>query len=1015
MIAIVALMLRHRWRRALTVCLLAAFTYGVAVAVPAFLAAADHAMIANEVAHASTSELSLAAQQAVDVSKGRDRSFEVSEPKRLSAPWLETTFAVAINVDTADAPPGADPTASVPQLLYRQDYCAHVVLVSGRCPVTAREVLIGPDLAALLHVQAGSQAPLWWAYIGSSGWVASPNEMTVSIVGIYRPADPADAYWGGEAYFSSGRPAPILAERGTIDALAHGSETQNVDSVLEPGAITDATITSARRWVATAMTPTDTTPVSSEIPALLDRIDADRQTIREVLPDVAAALILVGCFVLFLTISHSVRDRTVEIGVIRLRGVWTPDRWWLGAGESLIPVLAGVPIGLLVGGLLATGAGALALPGAGAVDASSGGLLGVATIVLMLFAAVAAHVRPLSAPVADLLRRIPARLRGWRTATAQTLVATLAVVAVVQLYLQPGPLTGIMLVAPALIIVAMGLLAGPVVLPLAATIGRRGIGRPGRLGLGLGALSLSRRTGAHLLLAVQVITIGLVGFSAADLVAARAARAEWVAVDLGAPRVIDAGSVPPPALLRAVRTADPSGRYAMAAIVLPRREADDPPVLAIDAPRLAAVATWPARAATSAAAVAAELHPPIPRPAVVTGTAVALDVDTADFETNYGDAYTNPSGGRVGVLATFELADGSKQITADLGDLRTGSATMRVEVPACAAGCRFTGLTVKARQGDGEQFDLTVTGLSVDGVPAALPWTDVSRWRVGGSGDTGLAPAVAGDSAGLEVTMPELADITGGVQVKLIDSPARLPVVVAGESGTPNVADAGGAAIRVGVTGSPLPILPGLGTRGAYVDLEYLTLAADTASAATGGTSMTAHGEVWLAAGTPASVITALADAGVVTIADHSSGGEMSYIDGQGPAIGITFELAAAIAAVLLGCVCIVLMAGVERDGRAAELRTLRVQGLPAAAARRAATVSHVGLVALAALVGCAVAAAAWALTGRRLPMFTDGGHPDLPATATPWWALVAATAAGAIVLGAVATIAARSLSGRVR
>ena len=1006
MIAIVALMLRHRWRRALTVCLLAGFTYGIAVAVPAFLGAADRAMIGNEIAHATTHELSITAQQPVDVAKGRDRDFELSAPGRLSAPWLDTTFSVAINVDTAPTAPGTVPTAVIPQMVYRQNYCAHVVLLSGRCPLTAREALISPDLATLLHVTAGGQATVWWAYIGANGWMISPNNITVSVVGIYRPADTADPYWGSEGYFTASRTAPILTERGTIDALPHDTEVQNVDAVLRPAALTDATIASRRSWVSAAITPTDGRTVTSEIPTLLTRIDADRQTIREVLPDIAAALILVGCFVLFLTVSHSIADRRVELGVIRLRGVWMPDRWWLGAGESLVPVLVGTPLGLLIGGALATVAGAWTLPGGDSIDTSTGGLLGLVTIGAMLIATAAAHVRPLASPVADLLRRIPARIRGWRSATAQTLVATLAAVAVVQLYLQPGPLTGIMLVAPALMIVALGLLAGPVVLPLAASVGRRSIERPRRLGVGLGALSLSRRTGAHLLLAVQVIAIGLVGFAAADIVAAQHARTEWVALELGAPRVIGAGDVAPAALLREVRAADPTGRYAMAVIALPRRERNDPQVLAIDTPRLAAVATWPAQTVTSPSAIATALHPSIPRPSAFTGTSVALDVDTTDYQTFYGDAYANPQAGRVGVFATFTLADGSRQIVVDLGDLRIGETTLHGDIPDCAAGCRFAGVTFKARQGDGLQMDAVVKDLAVDGVPVTLPWSDGSGWRVGGVGESGLPPAIAGDTNGLDVTMPELADIAGGVQVTLIDAPTTLPVVVAG-SATPKIADADGDPMHATVTGSALPVLPGLGTTGAYVDLEYLTLAAPT-------NTTTAPGQVWLAASTPPSVVSALADAGVVTISDTTAGSELSYLDGQGPAIGMAFGLGAASVAVLLGAVCVVLMAGVERGGRAAELRTLRVQGLSASAARRSATVSHVGLVALATVAGCVVAATAWELTGRRLPLFTDGAHPDLPSTSAPWLALVGASLIGAIVLGVAAGVASRSLSRRV-
>ncbi|HEY1484457.1 MAG TPA: FtsX-like permease family protein, partial [Micromonosporaceae bacterium] len=543
MIAVLLLTLRHRWRRALTLCLLSAFTYGVAVAVPAFLAAADRTMIANELAHATTPEVSVSASETVNLSHGRDRSFESTEPARLSQPWLITTFAVAVNVDTADTPPGADPRATIPQLVFRQNYCAHVRLLRGRCPLTAREVLIGTDLATLLHVDAGGQVPLRWVYLGSQGWIPSPDAMTVSVVGIYRPDSVSDPYWGTEAYFSAGQPSPILAERGTIDALSHAGEVQSVDAVLRPGGLTDATLDRTTQWTSTAARPSDTMVVNTQIPALLTRIHSDRQTIREVLPDIAAALILVGCFVLFLAISHAVADRTVEVGVVRLRGASMPDRWWLAAGESAAPVLAGIPIGLFVGGLLAAGAAAIALPHTGGVVTASGGRLGAATIALIGITVVAAHLRALSAPVTDLLRRIPARLSGWRAATPLTLVAALALVALAQLYLQPGPLTGIMLIAPALIVVTLGLLAGQAVLPAAATVGRWAIARPGHLGLGLGALALARRSGAHLLLAVQVIAVALVGFSAADFTAAREARTDWVALDLGAARVIDTGEV----------------------------------------------------------------------------------------------------------------------------------------------------------------------------------------------------------------------------------------------------------------------------------------------------------------------------------------------------------------------------------------------------------------------------------------------------------------------------------------
>jgi hypothetical protein len=1023
MIAIVLLMLRHRWRRALTLCALATFTYGVAVAVPAYVAAADRAMIADEIGHASIAELSVASQANIDVSHGRDRTFESSAPLRLSQPWLATTFAVAVNVDTAPVPPGDDPTAVVPQMVYRQDYCAHVRLTAGRCPLTAGEVLISPDLAALLHVTVGDDAPLWWAYIGPAGWVASPDRMSVSIVGVYRPADASDTYWGGNAYFSDSRMAPILTERGTIDALSHGGETQTVDAVLRPGAITDATIGRTRSWIASVTAQSGTDQISTRIPETLDRIDADRRTLREVLPDGAAALIVIACFVLFLAAAYAVGDRAGELGVIRLRGVWAPDRWWLGAGESLLPVLLGVPSGLVVGGALATGAAAATLGTTGAITVT-GGTLGGATIAAMIVAVLSAHVRPLAAPVADLLRRVPARVRGWRAATAQAVVASLAAVSVAQLHLQPGPLTGIMLIAPALIVVALGLLAGSAVLPPAGALGRRAVASPRRLGSGLGAISLARRPGTHLLLAVQVIALGLAGFAAADATAAAHARADWVALDLGAARVIDTGAVRPADLLREVRAADPTGRYAMAVVDLPPREAADPPVIALDAPRLPTVAAWPRQATVAASAVAAALHPPPAEAPRITGTAIALTLDTSDYGTELGDSYDPSAAAAIGVYATVVPASGTP-ITVDLGDLRLGPATLRATVPACATGCAFGGLTLRPRTADTMRLDTVVSGLTADGVAVPLPWTDGSRWRVTGQSDHGLPPDVAGDTDGLDVSQPELATVTGGLGVSLVDGPASLPAVSTTATGTAatgttattaaagpavSVGDADGQPIRAAITGPAAGTLPGVGTRGLLVDLEYL-IRADTVNP--DGAEATAPGQVWLAAGTPPAVLDALSRAGVVALADRTSASELSYLDRQGPALGVGFEVAAAGAAVLLATVCVALMAGIERGGRAAELRTLRVQGLSPASVRRAATASHLGPIALALPTGAAVAACAWWLTGRRLPVFASGDHAGLPPTSAPWWALLAAVGVGAAVIGVGAAVAARGLSRR--
>jgi hypothetical protein len=504
-----------------------------------------------------------------------------------------------------------------------------------------------------------------------------------------------------------------------------------------------------------------------------------------------------------------------------------------------------------------------------------------------------------------------------------------------------------------------------------------------------------------MLLAVQVIALGLIGFTAADWTSAHQARSEWVALELGAPTVVDAGRVVPARLLDAVRTADPSGRYAMAVVSLPPREAADPPTLAVDAPRLPAIASWPARTGVTATAVAAELHPAMPEPGTFTGRSVGLDVDTRDYATYFGDARTNPTGGRVGLYATFAPAGsdagGDDQVTVDLGDLRIGRQTYAGTVPICLAGCRLVSVTVKPRSGTGLRVDLTIAG-----------FTDASRWRLDGTAADTIAPTMSAGPGGLSVRLTPVSDVPTGLVLSPIDAPPVLPAVAAGSTVSSVPGDEGSGSLAVRMAGPRLPVLPGVGTRGVLVDLEYLTRLSPPGTA-------TAPGQVWLAADAPPSVTAALAKAGVLDISRRSASSELSYLARQGPAVGLAFDIVAGAAGILLAAACIGLMAGVERTARTAELRALRVQGVPAAATRRAATTSHLGLVVLATLAGTAAAAATWWLTGHRLPLFADSSHPDLPSTSTPWWALLAATAGGAAVLGLSAYLAATDLGRRTR
>src|SRR5262249_52852935 len=134
---------------------------------------------------------------------------------------------------------------------------------------------------------------------------------------------------------------------------------------------------------------------------------------------------------------------------------------------------------------------------------------------------------------------------------------------------------------------------------------------------------------------VQVIAVGLVGFAAAAVTAGRQDRSAWVSLRLGATRVLDVAKITPTGLVAAVREADPSGRYAMAAVTLPLAQSTDPPVLAVDAARLAPVAIWP-QGNVGAPAAAAALHPGAPDPITFQGTAARFDIDVGYYSDTAG-------------------------------------------------------------------------------------------------------------------------------------------------------------------------------------------------------------------------------------------------------------------------------------------------------------------------------------------------------------------------------------------
>ena len=555
----------------------------------------------------------------------------------------------------------------------------------------------------------------WAVNDPTNGWVPVGDPMTMSIVGIYRPADAHERYWGSENFFtasatSRGVLAPVLTSRGTILAIDHAKgELQSVDSFVIPSKVTAANIGTIRATVARMLdSDRNNGPTySSKIPVLLDRMDQDRSAAVTAISLAVIPLLLLACFVLFLVIAYGLQERRIEVGMVRLRGVKLLSRWWLAVGEIAIPVLVAIPIGY------ATGIALTAIATTATVDGSDTVVIGPLSreflffaLVAMVVAIVAAHQRTLAARVAELLRNVPTRAAGWRTASAEIGLIALAVVALIQMHSQTGPLSGVSLLAPGLVIAAIAVIAGRFVPVLARRIGARALGAQGknrkvRLGLGVGALQLARRPGAQRVMTVHVFAIGLLALTASAAIYQHSAQQDQVKIQIGAPRVLNLAPLSRNQLINAVHAVDPQGKFAMLTMVVQGDVPKDPPLLAVDSSRLAAVATWPDHSVTAAAAAAA-LQPGVIKPLIITGTRFQLTASARNFD----------PGVDFRVRVQVVPLDGGDPTSLDMGGLQEGEKTYATpNIDICKNGCRVAGIGVLTGSPSGQGATVTIEGM----------------------------------------------------------------------------------------------------------------------------------------------------------------------------------------------------------------------------------------------------------------------------------------------------------------
>ncbi len=993
MIALVLSMIRTRRAQAVTLALLSLFAVAAAVAAPAYLRAADRAIAAGQIRTATPAERSLEINAVEDDRQGSADAGETTNFADIGSalsvlPGFQYVYAAEYQTI------GMEPDAHYrTRMVYRQDVCAHLTILRGRCPLAEGEVVIGEQAAKRLRYDVGDPAHLQFAVFNPDPrtpiFIAQGQPKRLTVVGVYRATEPDATYWGTHGYFAGdpgNRPGePLFTDAATVAAMDHGATELSVDGLATASALQVDRLPALRsdlnRVSISATALGSGVNVRTSIPDMLDRIDAGRSAAHLIVPVLAVPLVLLACLSIFLAAGYGTEGRRPELAVVALRGSRWGQRWWLATGENLVAIMAGAVIGCVAGQLLVNLVAAIRFPGVG-TDAGLSSLTWAPWAALTaVLAALLAEARQLLTPVAELLRRAPAVAAGARALAIEAAVALLAVITGLQLWLGGGGLAGIGTFAAALIILALALLGARALLPAITRYARRALaGR--RLGVALAAYQLSRRPGAARLFALLVAAVAVTGYAACAAGVAARDRTVVATLGAGANRVLSVASVSRGQLLSAVRAVDPDGRYAMAAVAVAATPGV-PAQLAVDSTRLAATAFWPA-GAVPAAQVAAQLRPAAPASVVLAGRDVTADVTSSGLD----------PGKPVKLSLVLSSTAGLGDVVVQLGDLQDGPYSYSQRTEVCRRGCRLNAVELSTERGVTSvtgQVTVTALGILNPPTPAVTPARlgDASTWRV--SGPARVAPG----GNGLRITVDAAIGLGDGLFVQPVDTPYPLPVAVAGTSYATSMPNFDGRDLPVRRIAS-LSAVPAAGSSAELFDLEY----ADRLS--TDG-SPTTNGQVWLSKSAPADVVDRLQSQGLVVQRETDAAQVRRQLDQQGPALALWFFVLAACLAVALAAGALVLSSTVDRGRRVEDLTALRTQGLSRGALRQATVWTYPVLVALATVAGLAVALIGWALTGWSLPL-AGVDPPDLPLAGWPRWPIVAAD--GAIVLIVLALVA---------
>jgi hypothetical protein len=955
-----------------------------AAAGPVYYRAAQHSILANVVSGAPFVgrgyEATLTGPVAGTLSTLQG-SLAAEVDNDLGAAASQRVFAPP--VDSIEAETGVQSQVEPFLIVWRTGFCAHL-MISGRCPAGANQVLVSQSDARVAGWHVGSQ-------INAVAWP------TLTVTGVYKvPTHGTSDYWvlHTQDYFPLEQPQDVRHPSPNLDAIFTGQATMSAaPAALQGTAQVDQTLAANRLTIsdvgplATGLTAFTNSVnlagqqivVQSSTPGTLAAVQAQWRAVAVPVTVTTTTVLVLSWLLLYLIVAEAVEARGTEIALAKLRGHGRRATLLFGLSEPTVLLLAALPAGTLagwVGGrylvttLLQSGT-PVALPWAAWAAAA-------ATVAGGLAAVIMAAQRALRRGVVEQFRR-PSRQAASRGWVLDAILLTGAVAGLAELYssgqLGSGHNGVLELLVPGLTGLAVAVVASRL-LPLTCRALYGVTSRRGSLAPFLALRHIARREGGIRTTIVLATAFSLTAFAFAAWSVAQRNYRLVAGTQVGAADVLTVAVPPGRDLGTIVARSDPSGRLAAAVDAYIGLNGSSGTAgqytLAVDPARFASVASWPGGLpARNAAAFAARLHAPAAPPIVLTGDAMRVTVAVTSMSTAGEQLYAN-------------LTTGSSPVS--LGSLPVhGSATLTGSLTGCPCVLRSLGLTLPTAQVHFGRSGVQVSGkLSVTAVDvhAGGRWRSAAPAAVLGTAadwqDVTAGQAPRSDiSAGPQGLTWVISDVDASTDPTLAAAnvPALLPALIAAPLARPDQSELpgnglDGAPLRLQVAGV-LPALPGAPANGVIIDRQYAELAA-------GYDLIQATQQVWLAPGALPVVQPRLLASGVRILSVSSTATAVTQLNRQGPALASALFLADAVAAAVLaaGAAIIGLYASVRR--RRYEYAALEASGIRRRTLHRSLLLEMAVVLSFGVLTGAATGLVTARFVLANVPEFTN--PPAAPA-----------------------------------